>query len=116
VQELAKCFAGKVGTDCYGPDDIVVQGLHDALRGLLDSPGKNASAAAALSKIGQLAGGPRSIVNNPGRIAAAKNSVFHSPGKVLGNDPSLFHNQPQIAKVHPAGQSVVYQVSHTRLR
>jgi hypothetical protein len=35
---------------CYGPDDVVVQGLHDALRGVLDTPGKNGFIAAAVNK------------------------------------------------------------------
>jgi hypothetical protein len=116
VQELAKCFAGKAGEDCYGPDDAVVRGLHDALRGVLDAPGKNGAIVVALNKIGQLAGGPRSVVNNPGQIAAGRNSVFHNPGKVLGNDDSMFHNPRQIAKITAPRQAVVYQVSHTKLR
>lgn len=116
VQELANCFGGKVGKDCYGPDDALVQGLHDALRGGLDAPVKNGVIAAAVNKIGQLAGGPSSIVNNQGQISAGKNSIFHNPGKGLGNDNSIFHNLRQTAKIPSPRQSVVYQVTHTKLR
>jgi hypothetical protein len=116
VQELANCFGGKVGRDCYGPDDAVVQGLHDALRGVLAAPGKNGFAVVAVNKIGQLAGGPSSVVNNPGQISAGKNSIFHNPGKGLGNDNSIFHNLRQIARIPAPRQSVVYQVTHTKLR
>lgn len=116
VQELANCFGGKVGRDCYGPDDVVVHGLHDALRGVLDTPGKNGLIAAAVNKIWQLAGGPSSVVNNQRQISASKNSIFHNPGKGLGNDNSIFHNHRQIAKTPAPQQSIVYRVTHTKLR
>jgi hypothetical protein len=114
VQELANCFGGKVGRDCYGPDDVVVHGLHDALRGVLDTPGKNGFIAAAVNKIGQLAGGPSSVVNK-GQISAGKNSIFHNPGKGVGNDNSIFHNPRQIAQLPAPRKSVVYQVTHAKL-
>jgi hypothetical protein len=115
VRELKKCFGGKVGKDCFEPDNAVMAGLRDAVRDFPVRSDKNAAIVAEVSKIGRLAGGPNSLVNDPTQISA-RNSVFHSPGKTFGNDNLMFHNPRQIAKIPAGGQSVVYQVSHAKLR
>jgi hypothetical protein len=125
VGELAKCFAGNVGTDCYEPDNTIVTGIRAALRDLVDGTAKNNAIVAAVNKIGQLAGGPNSLVNKPWQIVAGRNSIFHNPNKFLGADNSIFHNPRQIASsiFHsprqiarmPVGRlSMVYRVSRSR--
>lgn len=116
VEELSKCFAGKVGKDCYGPDNAVVTAIRNALQDRFDQSAGSGAVTAAVNMIGRLTAGSNSIVNNPTQIAAGRNSVFHNPGKALGSDNSIFHNPRQIATMPSANQSMVYQIGRSRIR
>ncbi|MDZ5448257.1 hypothetical protein [Labrys sp. ZIDIC5] len=98
IRELTKCFNGQIGKDCFGPNNTIIVGYRNAFHDLTQGPGKNNDIVKALEAIGQLTGGPNSVVNNPKQILPGPGSVFNQPGQIFGGDGSVFHDPGQITR------------------
>ena len=96
LRELTKCLTGQIGKDCFGPNNTIRKTLDDAFNDLTHGPGKNNEIVKAIDHIGEVTGGPNSVVNNPGQILGGPNSIFHNPGQLAGG-PNSFVNQV----IHP---------------
>lgn len=96
VRELTKCFAGEVGKDCFGPNNTIVVAFSKAFSDVTKGPGKNNEIRKAIRAVGDLTGGPNSVINNPGQIGGGSNSVFKNPDQILGGDHSVFHDPGQV--------------------
>ncbi|RWO88564.1 hypothetical protein [Mesorhizobium sp.] len=80
ARELTKCFTDGIGGDgCFGDNN--------------DLTGRNGWTARTL---GQIAGGPNSVINNPDQIWGGNNSFVRNPGQILGGDNSFVRNPSQI--------------------
>lgn len=81
ARELTKCFtSGFGGSDgCFGDNNDLV--------------GKNGWTARTM---GQIAGGPNSVVNNPGQIWGGDNSFVRNPAQIWGGPNSFVRNPSQI--------------------
>lgn len=95
ARELEKCATDGIGGDgCFGDNNDLV--------------GKNGWVARTM---GQIAGGPNSVVRNPdqiwggnnsflrnpGQIWGGSNSFVRNPGQFWGGNNSVFHNPSQLA-------------------
>jgi len=96
VRELTKCLNGKVGQDCFGPNNTIVVGLRNAYNDVLHGPGENNDIVKTLGSVRELTGGPNSVINNPSQIWGGPNSVFNNPGQILGGPGSVFHDPGQV--------------------
>ncbi|SDE01514.1 hypothetical protein SAMN05216345_13213 [Cupriavidus sp. YR651] len=96
MRELTKCLNGKVGQDCFGPNNTIVVGLRNAYSDVTQGPGKNNDIVKAIDAVSSLTGGSNSVINNPGQIWGGPNSVFNNPGQILGGDHSVFHDPGQV--------------------
>ncbi|WP_157934760.1 hypothetical protein [Microvirga ossetica] len=96
LRELTKCFKGKIGEDCFGPNNTIVVTLRNAYNDITQGPGENNEVVKALRAIADLTGGDNSVINNPGQIWGGDNSVFNNPGQIWGGDNSVFNNPGQI--------------------
>lgn len=80
ARELTKCFTDGIGGDgCFGDNN--------------DLTGRNGWTARTL---GQIAGGPNSIINNPDQIWGGDNSFVRNPDQIWGGDNSFVRNPSQI--------------------
>jgi hypothetical protein len=81
ARELSKCLANGIGGEggCFGDNNDLV--------------GKNGWVGRTL---GQVAGGPNSIVSNPGQIWGGDNSFVRNPGQIWGGSNSFVRNPSQI--------------------
>jgi len=79
-RELMKCFTDGVGGSrgCFGDNN--------------DLFGRNGWTART---IGQLAGGPNSVIRNPGQIWGGDNSFLRNPGQIWGGSNSFVRNPSQ---------------------
>ena len=93
IRELTKCLTGEVGRDCFGPNNTIVIAMNNAFSDLTRGPGKNNDIVVALNKIGELSGGPNSLINNPKQILGGPNSFANNP---LGGSGSVFHDPGQV--------------------
>jgi|GEM_PF-3378817 len=96
VRELTKCFSGEIGKDCFGPNNTIVKTLNNAYKDLTEGPGENNELVKAIRAVGEITGGPNSVINNPGQIWGGDNSVFNNPRQILGGDNSVFNNPSQL--------------------
>jgi hypothetical protein len=96
VRELTKCFTGTIGKDCFGPNNTIVLGLTNAFNDMLHGPGENNEIVKAVKAIGDLTGGPNSVINKPGQIWGGPNSMINNPGQIWGGSNSVFNNPKQI--------------------
>ncbi|MGO7225881.1 hypothetical protein ACCT05_10680 [Rhizobium ruizarguesonis] len=96
VRELTKCFTGEIGKDCFGPNNTIVKTLNNAYSDLTKGPGQNNEIVKAIEAVGDITGGPNSVINNPGQIWGGDNSVFNNPQQILGGDNSVFNNPSQL--------------------
>jgi hypothetical protein len=96
VRELTKCFTGEIGKDCFGPNNSIVKGLSDAFEDLTHGPGENNEVVKAIRVVGELTGGPNSVINNPGQLAGGSNSMINNPGQIWGGKGSVFHDPGQV--------------------
>lgn len=81
ARELSKCLANGIGgkDGCFGDNNDLV--------------GKNGFVGRTL---GQVAGGPNSVINNPSQIWGGDNSFVRNPGQVWGGPNSFVRNPGQI--------------------
>ncbi|WP_315795703.1 hypothetical protein [Bradyrhizobium sp. SZCCHNRI3043] len=79
VRELTKCFTGQVGKDCFGPNNTVVISLNNAFKDLTQGPGPNNEVVKAVKAIGDLTGGPNSVINNPSQLTGSRESFVNKP-------------------------------------
>jgi len=96
TRELIKCLNGQVGKDCFGPNNTIVVGLKNVYSDLTKGPGENSDIVKAVRSIGELTGGPNSVINNPGQMGGGPNSVFNNPGQILGGENSVFRDPGQV--------------------
>ena len=85
LKELTQCFTGG---SCFGPNNTIVKTFSDAFNDLLHGPGENNEIVVVFRKLGELSGGPNSVINNPDQIFGGGNSIFHNPGQILGGEHS----------------------------
>ncbi|MGJ5003209.1 hypothetical protein ACQR10_17935 [Bradyrhizobium sp. HKCCYLRH2060] len=93
LKELENCFNGK---GCFGPNNTIVVGLRNAFHDVLEGPGPNNELVKAVNAIGDLTGGPNSVINRPGQIWGGPNSMINNPGQIWGGPNSVFNNPKQI--------------------
>ena len=80
ARELVKCATdGFGGDDCFGDSNDLV--------------GKNGWVA---RNMGQIAGGPNSVINNPDQIWGGSNSFLRNPNQIFGGSNSFIRNPVQI--------------------
>ncbi len=80
IRELTKCFTdGFGGRGCFGDSNDLV--------------GRNGWVARTL---GQVAGGPNSVINNPSQIWGGDNSFVRNPSQIWGGSNSFVRNPSQI--------------------
>jgi hypothetical protein len=80
IRELTKCMTDGVGgKGCFGDSNDLV--------------GKNGWVRKTM---GQIAGGPNSLINNPDQIWGGDNSFARNPGQIFGGDNSFVRNPGQI--------------------
>jgi hypothetical protein len=81
ARELSKCLANGIGGEegCFGDNNDLV--------------GKNGWVGRTL---GQVAGGPNSVINNPGQIWGGDNSFVKNPGQIWGGSNSFVRSPSQI--------------------
>jgi hypothetical protein len=96
LRELTKCLTGQIGKDCFGPNNTIRKTLDNAFRDILHGPGKNNEIVKAVAAIGEVTGGPNSVVNNPGQLLGGPNSLLHNPGQITGGQNSVINNPGQI--------------------
>lgn len=96
IRELTKCFAGQVGKDCFGPNNTIVKGLTNAFNDVIHGPGPNNEVVKAIKVIGELTGGPNSVINNPKQLTGGPNSLINNPSQIWGGSNSVFNNPKQI--------------------
>ena len=96
IRELTKCFTGTIGKDCFGPDNTIIKDLTNAFNDVIHGPGPNNEIVKAVKAIGELTGGPNSVINNPRQIAGGSNSIINNPGQIWGGPHSVFNDPHQI--------------------
>lgn len=80
LRELTKCLSDGIGgKGCFGDSNDLV--------------GKNGFVRRTL---GEIAGGPNSVINNPGQIWGGDNSFVRNPGQIWGGPNSFVRNPGQI--------------------
>jgi hypothetical protein len=80
ARELTKCLTDGIGGDgCFGDNNDLV--------------GRNGWVRRTM---GQIAGGPNSLINNPGQIWGGDNSFVRNPGQIFGGNNSFVRNPSQI--------------------
>jgi hypothetical protein len=53
VRELTKCFTGKIGQDCFGPNNTIVEGVRNVFKIVLEGPDKNNEVVMAVADINE---------------------------------------------------------------
>jgi len=96
IRELTKCFTGEIGKDCFGPNNTIVKTLTNAFNDLTKGPGENNEVVKAIRAIGEITGGPNSVINNPGQLAGGPNSLINNPGQIFGGSGSVFNDPGQV--------------------
>ncbi|WP_439397230.1 hypothetical protein ACRQ5Q_09055 [Bradyrhizobium sp. PMVTL-01] len=96
ARELTKCFTGEFGKDCFGPENTLVKGVTNAFNDLTRGPGENNEIVKGIKAIGEVTGGPNSVVRNPKQLLGGPNSVFNNPSQIWGGPNSVFNNPGQI--------------------
>jgi hypothetical protein len=96
VRELTKCFSGQVGKDCFGPNNSIVVTLKNSFNDITHGPGENNEIVKAIRTVGEITGGPNSVINNPDQIFGGPDSVFNNPKQILGGDHSVFNDPGQV--------------------
>jgi len=104
LRELTKCFTGQIGKDCYGPNNTIVVTLRNSVNDLIRGPGKNNDVVKAVDAVGELTGGPNSVINNPKQLTGGPNSMINNPAQIWGGLNSVFHNPAQLL---PGPNSVI---------
>lgn len=80
LRELTKCMTDGFGGDgCFGDNNDLV--------------GRNGFVGRTL---GEIAGGPHSVINDPGQIWGGDNSFVRNPGQVFGGPNSFIRNPRQV--------------------
>jgi hypothetical protein len=97
VRELTKCLTGQIGKDCFGPNNTLRKWLDGEFNDLTRGPGKNNEIVKAINAIGEVTGGPNSVINKPEQLLGGPNSIFHNPGQIAGGPNSVINNPGQIA-------------------
>jgi hypothetical protein len=62
-----------------------------AFHDLTSGPGPNNETVKAVAAIGQVTGGPNSVINNPRQLLGDSNSMIKNPGQIWGGDSSVFN-------------------------
>ncbi len=96
LRELTKCFRGQIGKDCFGPNNTIVVTLRNAFHDLTYGPGENNEIVKAIRAIGDLTGGPNSVINKPSQIWGGNESIFNKPAQIWGGDHSVFNDPGQV--------------------
>jgi hypothetical protein len=96
LRELTKCFTGTIGKDCFGPNNTIVKDLTNAFNDVIHGPGQNNEIVKAVRAIGDLTGGPHSVINDPKQLTGGPNSMINNPGQIWGGPNSVFNNPRQI--------------------
>jgi hypothetical protein len=91
INELTKCFKGGIGTNCFGPNNTIVVTLTNAFNDLTHGPGENNEVVKAIRLVGEITGGPNSVINNPRQLLGGSNSMINNPGQIWGGDNSVFN-------------------------
>jgi hypothetical protein len=91
INELTKCFKGGIGTSCFGPDNTIVVTLTNAFNDLTHGPGENNEVVKAIRLVGEITGGPNSVINNPRQLLGGSNSMINNPGQIWGGENSVFN-------------------------
>jgi hypothetical protein len=73
-----------------------VVGVRNAYSDVLHGPGQNNEIVKAVNAVGQLSGGPNSVINNPSQIWGGPGSVFNDPKQILGGEHSVFNDPGQV--------------------
>jgi hypothetical protein len=96
LNELTKCFSGQFGRHCYGPNNTIVKYLTNEFHDLTQGPGQNNEIVKAITKIGDLTGGPNSVIKNPNQLLGGSTSIFHDPAQIWGGPNSVFNKPDQV--------------------
>jgi hypothetical protein len=96
ARELTKCFTGEFGKDCFGPENTLVKYFTNEFNDLIHGPGQNNEIVKGVKAIGELTGGPNSVVRNPAQLLGGPNSVFNNPSQIWGGSNSVFNNPAQV--------------------
>jgi hypothetical protein len=95
-RELSKCFNGKVGKDCFGPNNTIVKTVDNAFHDLTQGPGRNNEIVKAIASLDALTGGPNSVINNPKQLLGGPNSFVRNPSQIWGGPGSVFNDPGQV--------------------
>jgi hypothetical protein len=95
LNELTKCFESEF-RDCYGPNNTIVKGLTNAFYDLTQGPGENNEIKKAIRAVGDLTGGPNSVINKPEQLLGGPNSIFNNPSQIWGGPRSVFNDPSQV--------------------
>ena len=96
LRELTKCFTGQIGKDCYGPNNTIVVTLRNAVNDLTHGPGENNEVVKAVRAVGDLTGGPNSVINNPAQLTGGHNSMINNLSQIWGGPDSVFNKPGQL--------------------
>ncbi|MDU6488945.1 hypothetical protein [Bradyrhizobium sp.] len=91
INELTKCFKGGIGTSCFGKNNTIVLTLTNAFNDLTNGPGPNNEIVKAIRAVGEVTGGPNSVINNPRQLLGGSNSMINNPGQIWGGQNSVFN-------------------------
>jgi hypothetical protein len=97
INELTKCFKGGVGTSCFGRSNTIVLTLTNAFNDITQGPGENNEVVKAIRLVGEITGGPDSVINKPRQLLGGSNSMINNLGQIWGGDNSVFN---QVAGGH----------------
>ena len=91
VRELTKCLTGQIGKDCFGPNNTIIKAYANAFHDLTQGPGENNEVVKFVRAVGDLTGGPNSVINNPGQLKGGPGSMINNPAQIWGGDSSVFN-------------------------
>ncbi|MCP3392015.1 hypothetical protein NLM27_24790 [Bradyrhizobium sp. CCGB12] len=91
INELTKCFKGSIGTSCFGQNNTIVLTLTNAFNDLTKGPGPNNEIVKAIRAVGEITGGPNSVINNPRQLLGGSSSMINNPSQIWGGDNSVFN-------------------------
>lgn len=97
IRELGKCLTGKVGTDCFGPDNTIIKFYTGMWNDLTKGPGPNNEVVKAVNVIGK---GVEHLGQEAGKELAHREEnarkrfekPLSQPGKTLECVVTLFHS------------------------
>lgn len=93
VRELTQCFKGKIGKDCFGPNNTLVVAVKNAFNDLSQGPGEGNEVVKAVRA---LSGGDNSVVNDPDQLLGGGNSFVRNPSQIWGSESSVFNDPGQV--------------------